>query len=272
MFIDSHSHTKHFSGDARMNISDLISGALSASLKAVVITEHYDDDYPHKIDTPMTCDIESYYESFQQWLTQSPPSLELRFGIEMGYQSGLVNRYNNIVQNYPFDSVIMSSHLIYGIDPYLFRDCYDLGPKELYSKYISDLVEIASGNCNFDILGHYDYISRYAPYKDCKMYYDICPDEFDTLFRAMINSEKSLEINTRSISKLRSQGHDNPMPDDRILLRYKELGGTIISLGSDAHSPDGLGQYFNETRKFLKQLGFDILTSYKNRKPQMTVL
>lgn len=272
MFIDSHSHTKHFSGDARMDISELLSGSVASSLQAVVITEHFDDDYPHKIDTPMTCDLNAYYDSFQKWLTLSPPSLELRFGIELGYQSSLVDRYNDIAQQYPFDSIIMSSHLIYGIDPYLYRDCYDLGPKDLFTRYITDLVEMASGHCDFDILGHYDYISRYAPYKDCKMYYDICPDEFDTLFRAIIHSGKSLEINTRSISKLMAQGHANPMPDDRILQRYQDLGGTHITLGSDAHTPDGLGQYFKETSKFLQKLGFESSTVFKSRKPQVLSL
>jgi|LSQX01.1.fsa_nt_gb histidinol-phosphatase (PHP family) len=268
MFIDSHSHTKHFSGDGRMDISELISGSLAASLQAIVITEHFDDDYPHDVDTPMACDIDAYFESFQKWKAKAPASLELRFGIELGYQRGLVQRYNDIVHRFPFDSIIMSSHLIYGLDPYFYRDCYDQGAKEVFTRYINDLIEIASGESNFDILGHYDYIGRYAPYKDCKMYYDICPDEFDTLFTALIQTNRSLEINTRSISKLISQGHSNPMPDDRVLLRYKDLGGTLITLGSDAHTSDGIGLHFNETRDYLRSLGFAVATVFKERKPQ----
>ena len=47
---------------------------------------------------------------------------------------------------------------------------------------------------------------------------------------------------------------------------YKELGGRIITAGSDSHRPERIGYGFDRVYQMLKEAGFDSISIYKNRK------
>lgn len=266
MITDSHIHTIHFSGDAKMTIAELLEAAELAGLSEIVITEHFDDDFPHELPVPLTFDIDSYFEAFSKWEQACPPAITLRKGIELGYQLQLERKYELLSKSYPFDSIILSNHLFNGADPYFYRDCYLMSKSDLHRAYINSLADMAERCSFYDILGHYDYIVRYSPQKDPTMHYSDCPDAFDRLFKILISTGKSLEINTRTIDKLKRAGVQNPFPDQELLSRYLLLGGTRISLGSDSHDPSTLACHFNETIAYLKIIGFCSNTSYIGRK------
>jgi histidinol-phosphatase (PHP family) len=253
-----------------MTIDELFDAAELAGLTELVITEHFDDDFPHELPVPLTFDIPMYFEAFSKWIQACPPSILLRKGIEFGYQYQLKQKYDLISQSYPFDSIILSNHLIGGVDPYFYRDCYKMPKSDLHFTYINSLADMAERCSFYDILGHYDYIVRYSPLEDPTMRYVDCPEAFDRLFKILISSEKSLEINTRTIDKLRRIGMKNSFPDQAILARYLELGGTRITLGSDSHDPSTLACHFEDTIAYLKMIGFQENTSYVNRKENRT--
>lgn len=266
MFTDSHNHTSQFSGDAHMTAEELLSAAKSQGLGAVVVTEHYELDYPHDIGKPMFFSIDAYFEAFRKWSSMLPDGLSLYSGIELGYQPHLCEVYDNLVSRYPFDSVILSNHLFGGLDPYFFRDCYNNPKAQVYAGYIDELTEMVLSCSEFDIVGHYDYIMRYSSYEDPAMKYVDAPESFDRFLGALVHKKKSLEINTRSIQKLIEKGFVNIWPDRQILTRYQELGGDRITIGSDSHDPSTLGFYFDETAAFLKSCGFRELMTYVGRK------
>jgi len=266
MFTDSHNHTSEFSGDARMTAAELIAAATAKGLTAVVVTEHYELDYPHKLNKPLLFDIDTYFESFAKWTAELPSGISLYSGIELGYQPHLSTRYDSLVSRYPFDSVILSNHLFEGQDPYFYRKCYGRPKSEVYASYINGLADMVLACNEFDIAGHYDYIIRYGPYEDPTMKYMDAPESFDRFLHALVQKKKSLEINTRSINKLISQNIKNIFPDREILAQYRALGGERVTLGSDSHDSSTLGFYFEETADFLKSCGFCELTSYIGRK------
>ena len=266
MFTDSHNHTSHFSGDAHMTAEELFSAAKARGLGAVVVTEHYELDYPHESGKSMVFDIDAYFDAFSRWSSILPDGLSLYSGIELGYQPHLCTVYDEIVLRYPFDSVILSNHLFDGLDPYFFRDCYNYPKSQVYGSYIDELTEMVLSSGEFDIVGHFDYIMRYSPYEDPCMKYADSPESFDRFLGALVQKKKSLEINTRSIQKLLEKGFVDIWPDRQILTRYKELGGDRITIGSDSHDPSTLGFYFEETAEFLKSCGFTDLITYVGRK------
>lgn len=266
MYTDSHNHTNHFSGDAHMTAADLMAAAKANNLDAVVITEHYEYDFPHEVDHSLVFDMDEYFEAFTGWSKNTPAGLSLYSGIELGYQPHLAAYYDSLVAKYPFDSVILSNHLFNGKDPYFFQECYKNPKKQVYSKYIGELADMVLASSNFDIVGHYDYIMRYAGYEDSLMRYEDAPESFDRFFRAIIQKKKSLEINTRSISKLISRNTKDFWPDRKILERYIELGGDRVTLGSDSHDTSSLGFFFEETASYLKDCGFKDITTYVGRK------
>lgn len=266
MFTDSHNHTSEFSSDAHMTVPELLSAAISKGLDAVVITEHYELEYPHELEKPLVFDIDAYFKAFGLWSSEKPAGLSLYSGIELGYQPHLPARYDDLVSRYPFDSVILSNHLYCGHDPYFFRDCYNNPKSQVFGRYIDELAEMVLSSSEFDIVGHYDYIMRYSPYEDPTMKYSDAPESFDRFLTALVSKGKSLEINTRSIQKLIAKDTGDIWPDREILERYLSLGGDRVTLGSDSHDPSTLGFYFEETAAYLKSCGFKELTAYIGRK------
>lgn len=264
MYTDNHNHTKHFSSDARMSADELISACKALEMKGVCVTEHYEGDYPHDIGAPQIFDIDAFFETSKSWIEKAGP-LPFYRGIELGYQKHLCGFYDELVEKYPFDSVILSNHLYRGKDPYFFRDCYEEDMITVYTRYIEEMADLVEGCNNFDIVGHYDYINRYAPYDQPQIKYAQCPQSFDRFLMAVIKKQKTLEINTRSVDKMRQKGFSDVLPDPEILKRYYELGGRYISLGSDSHTSDTLCIHFKEVAEYLKSFGFTENSYYVNR-------
>lgn len=273
MLTDSHNHTCHFSSDAEMSISELISGCSQRGISRIAITEHYDYDYPHIEEPVQTFDINQFVQAFEVWKKLSSSSLDLSMGIELGYQSHIASIIDEVSLSAPFDSVILSNHLIDGKDVYFYPECYKIYSKEeLHRKYIAILAEMAEKCSAYNIIGHYDYINRYCKKRNCYVLYSDCPKEFDALFETIISKGKSLEINTRSIHKLKQKKAKCVMPDSELLMRYKDMGGKMITLGSDSHTTSTLGIHFEETAEYLKSLGFKSNIYFKNRMPHEEAL
>ncbi len=266
MYTDNHNHTKHFSSDAKMSYQELIDTCRKQNMRGVAVTEHYEGDYPHDIGEPQIFDPKEYFEASKKW-KEYAGDFPLRLGIELGWQKHLPKFYDEMVDRYPFDVVILSNHLYRGKDPYFYRECYEENMITVYSRYIDEMAQMAEDCSNYDIIGHYDYINRYAPYEDPQIRYDHCPEAFDRLFSAIISKGKSLEVNTRSIDKMKGKGFDMTysLPDPKILSRYYEMGGRNISMGSDSHTKDTLCLLFPETAKYLSSFGFTENTYFVKR-------
>jgi histidinol-phosphatase (PHP family) len=265
MYTDSHNHTSEFSGDAAMTAEELFAAAIETGLDAVVITEHYEADYPHEIDKQLVFEIDRYFEAFQRWRDSVPGGLNIYSGIELGYQTHLTDSYNKLTSKNNFDSVILSNHLFRGKDPYFFRDCYLDLKETVYGDYLDELTDMVQSGTDFDIVGHYDYISRYAPYADSRFLYKDAPEAANRFLSAVVMSGKSLEINTRSINKNIAKGYQNAWPDRTLMGKYISLGGERVTLGSDSHDASTVGCLFAETAAYLYECGFRELTTYVGR-------
>ncbi|MBO4495839.1 MAG: histidinol-phosphatase HisJ family protein [Clostridiales bacterium] len=264
MYTDNHNHTKHFSSDAKMSAHELIDTCRALNMRGVAVTEHYEGDYPHDIGVSQIFDISEFFDTTKEWLEYAG-DFHLYRGIELGYQKHLCAFYDELMAKYPFDSVIMSNHLYNGKDPYFFRDCYEEDMLTVYTRYIEEMADLVEGCDNFDIVGHYDYINRYAPYEKPQIKYEQCPQSFDRFLSAIVAKGKTLEINTRSVDKMRRKGFSDVMPDPAILRRYYELGGRNISLGSDSHTKDTLCIHFKEVAEYLSSFGFTENSYYVKR-------
>ena len=74
--------------------------------------------------------------------------------------------------------------------------------------------------------------------------------------------DKAIEFNTSRILR-----KDAPvLPDREIFTRYKELGGTRITLGADAHNTESLASGIKEALDLLRDIGFTEYTVYIDRK------
>ena len=116
---------------------------------------------------------------------------------------------------------------------------------------------------DFDIMGHFDYVVRYAPYSSTSLLYRDFSDILDEMFRYLIQEGKALEINTKSYQEYNGR---LVTIDTEVLKRYRELGGEIVSFGSDSHDSHRIGHAIMEHALLLKSLGFRWSAHYESRR------
>jgi len=267
---DFHSHSEN-SGDSTSSMASQIQSAMEKGIKHLCFTEHLDFDYP---DPPKpeyeTCSFEldskSYYEDYIE--NRKKISVNTYFGVEVGLMPHLAARNDAFVNNNPFDFVIASTHLIDGEDPYYSEYWEGRNEKNTIKRYFEYIYENISVFGNFDVCGHLDYAIRYCSNKDKDFSYSDYSDEIDTLLKKIISMGKGIEINTGGLKN----GLKFPNPNPEIIKRYKELGGEIITVGSDAHSPEYIGYKFDLASDILNSCGFKYYTIFKNRKSEFLPL
>ena len=117
---------------------------------------------------------------------------------------------------------------------------------------------------NFDVYGHLDYVVRYGPEKDRGYCYETYSDLFDRILELLLEKGKGLELNTGGIS----DGMRDVHPCREVLRRYRQKGGEIITIGSDAHDPAEIAAHFHRAEEVLQECGFRYYTVFENRQPE----
>ena len=260
MRADFHMHTS-FSTDAQISPEQMIQGAITKGMHTICITDHMDIDFSNN-PNEFTFDTAKYVTVLRLLQEKYKELIDVRIGVETGLQPHLRTALHHYVNQYPFDFVIGSVHLIQGEDPYsggLFKDKTD---EEAYRLAFEETLKNVQENSDFDVLGHLDYVVRYGKHQSesysCYKYAD-CIDE---ILKKLISNGKGLEINTAGLKYGLRFAH----PHAEILKRYKELGGEIITIGSDAHQPKHIAYDFSKAGEVLLQCGFKYYAIFKERK------
>jgi histidinol-phosphatase (PHP family) len=269
MLYDTHTHTRRFSADSHLDIDILLDRASEMGFAGVAVTDHFEPDYPDP-NFSTTFDVPEYLAYLRDADRGASGGLQVLRGIEFGFLPFHGPRLDEIAHNGGFDGIISSVHMLDGMDPYFTKEIYAPGRRAVYGGFLEQMVHMLRVTRSFDILGHYDYVSRYAPYPDKKMKYRDAPDVFDEIFRLCIETGRSLELNTRTGYRLQDEGVSDWLPDAEILRRYRELGGEQVSVGSDTHQSETVGRSIPEYREWIMGFGFPGITVYIDRKPVLT--
>ncbi len=261
---DYHLHTT-FSHDGISTMEEQIKNAINKGLKEICFTEHYDIYDGLENSTLQTIDVENYVKNFKQYQQKYKDQISLKLGIEIGLQPDIKETICNMVKQYSFDFIIGSSHITCKKDIAMDQSFFEgLTQKEAYLKYFGEVLENIKQYDEFDVYGHIDYIIRYGGYPEKVIKYNDYQEILDEILTTIIKKEKGIEINTSGYR----YGLNAPHPNKEILRRYKELGGNIITIGSDAHKIEDMCSDFDKATKLLKEIGYKNYVIYKERKPQ----
>ena len=266
MFWDTHVHT-HFSGDSKAALADMAEAALRLNLDGLCFTDHYDYDYPGEPEL-FLLDFDRYRQETAALRQMYDGRLPIGFGIELGLQPHLAEHNRKIARSYPFDFVIGSSHVVHGNDPYYPSYFEGRAEAAAYREYFESILENIKSFTDFDVYGHLDYVVRYGPKKNAAYSYEKYSDIIDEILRALIAGGKGIEVNTGGFAK----GLGHPHPTEAVLARYRELGGEILTVGSDAHIPQHVGAEFARLPDILRNAGFSYYTVFEKRKPHFLPL
>jgi len=259
---DMHMHC-HFSGDSEANPFDMAQHACDIGLAGICFTDHLDIDYK---ETPglFDLDIPAYKKEILQVKEQFADNLDIGWGIELGLQPYLAEKNQQVILDNTFDFVIGSTHVIKQIDIYYPPYYEGRNEDDCYHEYFEETLKNAQSAVDFDVYGHLDYVVRYGPNKNKYYSYEKFADIIDEILRTLISRGKGIELNMAGFKY--GLGHAHPTMDT--LKRYKELGGEIITLGSDGHAPEQMAWEFEKVPAILKEAGFEYFTIFHNRKPE----
>lgn len=261
MLWDTHMHSQ-YSGDSDAPQEDMIRAAIRAKLPGICFTDHLDIDYPDNPEA-FLLDLPNYTSSVFAMQEQYRDQISVRYGIELGLQPHLAALHADILSQYDFDFVIGSSHVVHGYDPYFPPFWKTHTEEEGYREYFDSILENIRAFDDFDVYGHIDYVVRYGPTRNENYTYARYSDVIDEILRLLIEKGKGIEINTGGFK----YGLGHPNPCEEILARYRELGGEIITIGADAHTPDKIGYAFDKAADIFRECGFSYYAVFKNRRP-----
>lgn len=266
MKADFHLHSA-FSADSRTPMREMIEKGITLSLSSMCFTEHMDYDYKDE-GMIFETDMPAYLQTFQELKNEYAQKIELLFGIELGLQPYLKERCEALTTDWPFDFVIGSSHVVNGQDPYYPAFFQGRTERDAYLSYFQSIIDNLNTFSCFDVYGHIDYVVRYGPNQNRFYGYESYKEPLEEILQLLIKKNIGLELNTGGFKY--GLGHPNPHED--ILKRYRELGGEIITVGSDAHAPEYIGYSFDRAAEILKACGFRYYTIFRRRKPEFIKL
>ncbi|MGI5848619.1 MAG: histidinol-phosphatase HisJ family protein [Christensenellales bacterium] len=257
--IDYHIHT-NISADCLTDMRNMAEAALRMGLKEICFTEHLDLEFPGDID--FSIDFDKYDRKLNE-IKQDYPDLNIRKGIEVGLDMQTKEKLSQLLPGLFLDYVIGSVHIVLGHDPYEKEIWEKYDQQQIYSAYLRVSVECAKACDFYDVFGHLGYISKFCPHSDKLLRYCDYQDAIDTILKILIQKGKGLEVNTNGLYMTPST-----MPETPIIRRFFELGGELITIGSDAHYETVVGYSIKETLKTLKKIGFKYVCAFDKRQPR----
>lgn len=271
MFADYHVHSA-YSDDSDYPLEQVIRDAVAMGMDEICLTDHV--DYGIKVDWDeggeipyygsrprMNVDYPRYMAQLHELQQRYGDRIRIKIGLEFGMQTHTIPRYRALFARYPLDFVILSIHQVE--DQEFWTQEFQRGrtQQEYHERYYEELLAVMQEYKDYSVLGHLDSITRYdkrgvLPFKRVRPI-------VEQILRCVIEDGKGIEVNTSS----HRYGLSDTTPSVEILKLYRELGGTILTIGSDSHAPAYLGTHITETRALLRELGFRQFCTFDRMQP-----
>ena len=271
MFCDYHTHTV-FSSDSMYPMEDCINDAISLGIEEICFTDHVDygikDDWDDLRNNKATkkyfnVDYDKYFSDLETLREKYKNQITIKNGLEFGIQKYNIEKYNKLFEKYPLDFIILSVHQI--DDKEFWNHSYQDGKteKEYYEDYFNEIYYLVQNYNNYCVLGHLDMMKRYDE-KDGYNPFVENKEIITKILKRVIADGKGIELNTSSIKyKL-----DDLMPSRDILKLYLELGGEVLTIGSDSHCKRDLkNSHIEELKQELRDIGFTKFCTFEKMKP-----
>lgn len=254
---DVHMHSD-FSADCQVSTEEMVVGAIEKGLEEICFTEHIDYEYPddsivfefnlNKYDAELTRLQQKYHDV-----------IRIRKGVEIGVQPHILHKYEQLMDQETFDFVICSMHTTDKKSLHYKEIFEGRTVEEAFELYYSEYLTCLKNFKRYNVLGHVDLIKRYTDQPSKNLFHDALTE----IFKEVIPNGKGIELNTSGVR----YGLPHALPSEDVLALYKQCGGEIITIGSDAHRVSELAFQFQDSLKLLQSIGFDYITTFHKQQP-----
>lgn len=274
MLADFHVHTE-FSDDSVYPMEQVAEDAFRLNLDALCFCDHV--DYGVKPDAGEPCDrfdpdngkpvtnvdYACYFPEVERVRALFDGRLTIRAGLELGVQRHTVARYEAVLDHWGdrLDFCLLSIHQVE--DREFWNGDYQKGRDQdaVHRDYYNEMLAVMDAFDGYDSVAHLDLMRRYDPFGPVP--FERVRDQMAAALEHVIAHGKAIELNTSSWR----YGLDDTMPSSDVFRLYRDLGGTLLTLGSDSHRPSHLGSYLRVGQRMLRDLGFTEFVTYERRVP-----
>ena len=254
---DYHMHSR-VSFDGHDTGLAMAEAALAAGLKEICFTDHLDYD-PLGQMGKMDFDTASYSAEYD---ALEIPGLKIRRGAEFGMDIHNVAQFQKDLQRRPFDFVLGSIHFVDDLDVYFEPYWEGKTVFQAERRYLEATLESVLLHNDFDVLAHLTYIGKTKCHPSPRpLPYGEHREIVDEILNVLVQKGKGMEMNTSGMDRC-----GGFLPTADIIRRFKELGGEIVTIGSDAHTCSRVGQYTFQVCDILKDI-FGYVCTFEDRKP-----
>lgn len=261
-YMDYHMHTAA-SEDSEAPIAAMLDEAVNRGIEAVAVTDHVEMTGFRKGGYDVTA--EESWNSVRLMRPLYEDRLRVAQGIELGQPLYDLAQAQAVLAAHPYDFVLASQHRLGEEEDYYFMDFTGLDIGMEMDAYFDAVLDMVAWG-GFHALAHLTYPFRYIPKDRRPQDYRRWQDRIDCILRRLAEKGLALEINTSGMRdpKLRMMHPDYP-----IVRRFRELGGELITVGSDAHKPGDVGAHIADALSMAKKAGFAYTAVYWQGKAEM---
>lgn len=254
---DYHMHSR-VSFDGQDTGLSMARAARNAGLTEICFTDHIDYDPSGTIGN-MAFDTAAYNAEYEDL---EIPGLKIRLGVECGMTRDNLDQLRKDVNRRDFDFVLGSIHFVDGLDVYMPPFWKGKTVFEAERRCLEETLACVQVHTDYDVLAHLTYIGKTMGHPDPRtVKFSDHRELIDEILRLLADKGKGLELNTSGMDRC-----GGFLPTADFFRRFKELGGQIVTVGSDAHQCARVGQYSKEACQLLKDI-FGYVCTFEGRKP-----
>ncbi|ALV22192.1 histidinol-phosphatase HisJ family protein [Carnobacterium antarcticum] len=271
VYADYHVHSD-YSDDSWYLMEDVVKDAIQLGLEEICFTDHV--DYGVKPDWKpeeefqagenkdvKNVHYELYFSELEKLSKKYEKNITIKKGLEFGMQIHTIPQFEKLYQSQDFDFILLSVHQIENKEFWTGEFQKGHTHRESYDRYYDEMYQLVTSYKEYSVLAHMDLVRRYLD-KEVDMF-EYSKDKIVKILKKVIEDNKGIEINTSSVR----YGINGLTPSIEILKLYHELGGKIITIGSDSHKPEHLGFHIKESKKILKDIGYTHFCTFDKMKP-----
>jgi len=253
---DLHLHSL-WSPDGQEPLSHIFSECAAKNLTHIAITDHLDLHDPSGDEGVK--DLDRYLADIE-YTGRNFPTMEILKGLEAGVNKDNLQETESLIAPHKFDVILLSIHVFNKIN--VAKPLPYLDSVSFIKAYLEETLFCVTHMEQYQVLAHLDYPARYTAFT--LQDYVQNADLVEKVLRTLIERRKALELNTARLDK-----PENFKIMQWILQQYTNLGGYMVTVGSDAHKLEAIGRNFDRAEQLLSLVGLDKLTVFEDTRPKL---